>query len=102
MFGVATEKLDPDRPFDLVKVEIAAGPLVTPEYAFGRDKLGNQNSGATFLAKWAENLVRPARHGREVKGKAAVRKPEKHSHLVAALWERRKLSSSSRGGAKRS
>ncbi len=78
VFRVATEKLDTDRSFDFVEVEVAAGPGIAPEDAFRGDELCHQNIGAVLLAELPENFIRDAGHRGEVERETPVGKPGKH------------------------
>src|SRR5439155_23021298 len=70
---VRAEKLDADRAFDRIEVEIFAGALVPSENSFRRNELGGENVCAMFLAELAKNLVRHPGHRREEKRKLILK-----------------------------
>ena len=77
VFRVSAEKLHADRPLAFVEIEIFARPFISPEHAFGRNELRDEDIRAALFAELAENLVRDAGHRREIERKTGWRKPGK-------------------------
>ena len=70
MLDIGAEKLDADGPFNFIKIEVFACPLIPSENPFGGNEFSGQNIRAVFLAQLAENFVGHASHWREIKRKA--------------------------------
>src|SRR2546430_11022817 len=96
MFGVRAEKLNADRPLDLIEVEIFPGPLVAAKNSFGGNEFGGEHIRAVFLAELAKNLVRDPGHRREIKRKTVL-EPGQRVHIRFC----RKIVSNAAGSADR-
>src|SRR5207245_9525781 len=79
VFGIRAEKLNADRPLDLIEVEIFPGPLVPAKNSFGGNEFGGEHVRAVFLAELAKNLVRDPGHRREIK-RETVLEPGQRVH----------------------
>src|SRR2546430_11605153 len=75
------KKLNADRTFDFIEVEIFARPLVPSKNSFRRNKLGGEHVRAVFLAELPENFVRHARHRREKKRKLSLEPRKNGLHV---------------------
>src|SRR5438876_3277817 len=82
MFGVRAEKLNADRPLDLIEIEIFPGPLAPAKNSFGRHEFGGEHVRAVFLAELAKNLVRDPGHRCEIKRESILKPGQRGIHLV--------------------
>jgi hypothetical protein len=91
VFGIRSEKLDTNRTFYFIKIEIFARPFVPSKNPFRRNKFGRENISAIFLAELAKNFVGHSRHGREIKRKAGKPwKRRRRSNGVMECWSHAK------------
>src|SRR5260370_1392894 len=70
VLDIGAEKLDADWPFNFIKIEVFARPLIPSENPFGGNEFSDQYIRAVFFAQLAENSVGHAGHWREIKRKA--------------------------------
>ena len=89
VFRISAKELHPDGPLAFVEIEIFPRPFISPEHAFGRNELRDEDVRPALFAELAENLVRNAGHRRQIERKTGWRKPGKggihHNYCSAFL-----------------